>query len=302
MIGIFGTRPSRRSTETVAGIVKLATQAETDAGTDDTRAVTPLKLTTFSGLALLPRSYLAGFTLSNNGTDAVNDIDIAHGAARDADDNVNLVLSSIIAKRIDASWVAGTGNGGLSSSLTLTNDTWYHAFAILVGGSVDVGFDTHIAAANLVADHVATAYRRIGSVRRGTATNLAFVQTGDLFYFDSLIGDIDVTNPGSGDVSRTLTVPSGLIVEAIFNVQIEDTAGGTNAVLFSSLDTQNELPSLSAAPSGNVGQVLTSEDWFGELRVLTNTASAIRSRFSNGTVVKLRISTRGWIDRRGRDD
>lgn len=35
------------ATETIAGILKLATQVLTDAGVDDTTAVTPLKLTTF---------------------------------------------------------------------------------------------------------------------------------------------------------------------------------------------------------------------------------------------------------------
>lgn len=37
------------ATETTAGILELATQVETDAGTDDQRAVTPLKLATYSG-------------------------------------------------------------------------------------------------------------------------------------------------------------------------------------------------------------------------------------------------------------
>ncbi len=37
------------ASETVAGVVELATQAETDTGTDDQRAITPLKLTNFSG-------------------------------------------------------------------------------------------------------------------------------------------------------------------------------------------------------------------------------------------------------------
>lgn len=41
----FGTAASAAS-ETVAGIAELATQAETDAGTDDLRMVTPLKLAT----------------------------------------------------------------------------------------------------------------------------------------------------------------------------------------------------------------------------------------------------------------
>lgn len=37
------------ASETQSGIAEIATQAETDAGTDDTRFVTPLKLATYSG-------------------------------------------------------------------------------------------------------------------------------------------------------------------------------------------------------------------------------------------------------------
>jgi hypothetical protein len=44
----FGTAAAAAS-ETVAGIAELATQAETDAGTDDLRTVTPLKLKTWVG-------------------------------------------------------------------------------------------------------------------------------------------------------------------------------------------------------------------------------------------------------------
>lgn len=39
------------ATETVSGIAELATQAETDAGTDDARIVTPLKLANYAGRA-----------------------------------------------------------------------------------------------------------------------------------------------------------------------------------------------------------------------------------------------------------
>jgi len=44
----FGTAAPSAS-ETTAGIAEIATQAETDAGTDDLRIVTPLKLATWSG-------------------------------------------------------------------------------------------------------------------------------------------------------------------------------------------------------------------------------------------------------------
>lgn len=47
----FGTSAPAAS-ETTAGIAELATQGETDAGTDDLRIVTPLKLATYSGRKL----------------------------------------------------------------------------------------------------------------------------------------------------------------------------------------------------------------------------------------------------------
>jgi hypothetical protein len=53
----FGTA-SPSATETTAGIAEIATQAETDAGTDDLRIVTPLKLATYSGKA---KRYAATF-------------------------------------------------------------------------------------------------------------------------------------------------------------------------------------------------------------------------------------------------
>jgi hypothetical protein len=46
----FGTSAPSAS-ETTAGILEVATQAETDAGTDDARAITALKLATYSGRA-----------------------------------------------------------------------------------------------------------------------------------------------------------------------------------------------------------------------------------------------------------
>lgn len=46
--GAFGTS-APAATETTAGIAELATQAETDAGTDDATIITPLKLANWSG-------------------------------------------------------------------------------------------------------------------------------------------------------------------------------------------------------------------------------------------------------------
>jgi hypothetical protein len=53
----FGTAAPAAS-ETTAGVAEIATQAEVDAGTDDARIVTPLKLATYSGRI---RKYVASF-------------------------------------------------------------------------------------------------------------------------------------------------------------------------------------------------------------------------------------------------
>lgn len=68
----FGTS-APAATESVSGIVELATQGETDTGTDDVRAVTPLKLKNWSGGA---KRYAA--TLGNG---SATSITVTHNLA-----------------------------------------------------------------------------------------------------------------------------------------------------------------------------------------------------------------------------
>lgn len=87
--------------------------------------------------------FLYGFTLSNNASDATNDIDIAPGVATSVYSPFDAVgdglgiaqidtygngTSSAITKRLDATWTVGTGNGGLDQG-TIANAT-YHVHAI----------------------------------------------------------------------------------------------------------------------------------------------------------------------------
>jgi hypothetical protein len=130
----------------------------------------------------LPRGYLSGMGLSN-ATDTAHDITVAVGEVRDNANAVDIVLASAMTKRIDATWASGSGNGGLASGVSLGNNTWYHVHAIVVSGSADIGFDTSITAANLVANNSASAFRRIGAVLTdGSANILNFIQDGDSYW------------------------------------------------------------------------------------------------------------------------
>lgn len=102
--------------------------------------------TTIRGISYLNNP----ITIANNATDANNDIDFSAGNALLNDGSGQLILLSAITKRLDASWSAGTNNGGLFSG-TKANSTWYYAFAILntSTGEVDAGFDSSSSGANV---------------------------------------------------------------------------------------------------------------------------------------------------------
>jgi len=282
----------------------IPSQAEAEAGTaTNERVWTAVRVKqAIAALANtgLPRSYLAGLALSNNATDAVNDIDITAGTARNAGNDGDLTLAAAVGKRIDASWASGgtpgTPTGGLSSSLTLANDTWYHTHLIRVSGTVGVGLDTSVTAANLIADHGATKYRRIGSVRRATATNLTFIQNGDTFYWKGQPPQDINANTSLTRANVTLTVPP-LVVEAIVSAHFDGVSGGSVVHVWSpDADNYTIVGGNGVAFHGGIGSVTASMG-----RVLTSSSGQVSWK-SNIGARPFDLATLGYVDRRGRDD
>lgn len=129
----------------------------------------------------LPRGYIDGLNVTINATDSDHDLDITTGEARDSADGVNIELASAFVKQIDASWVAGTAAGAMPSSLFTDPtphprvSTTYYVHSIVVGGVSDIGVDTSAVAANLIADHSATAYRLLATVETDASSNISKV-------------------------------------------------------------------------------------------------------------------------------
>lgn len=243
-------------------------------------------------------SQISGLVLANNGSDANNDIDIAAGVAADSTNTYMLRLSSTMTKRMDASWAAGTNQGGMFTG-SESSSTWYHVCLIRADsdGSIDAGFDTSTSCANKPAGY--TAYRLIGSVYNDGSSNLkAFYSLetaggGIKVLWSTPPLDVNLSNTlTSAARTDTLTVPTGYVVEARINVFGFDASNAWQAYI-SSPNASDQAPAQAAAPlatlNAGAGDVM-----FMPLTLLTNTSAQIRGRASLATVDTYRVATLGW--------
>jgi hypothetical protein len=287
----------RTGDETKDGVLTLTSSPIVPSPTNATHAANKGYIDAATAL----RGHLAGLTLSTAGSSAT--MTIAEGQAADSTNAALINLAASISKTT-SSWAVGSGNGGLDTG-TIANNTWYHFYAIRRPdtGVVDVCFSTSASSPTLPTNY--TQYRRIGSGKtNGSAQWTKFVQDGDLFQWDAAVLDVDVTSPGTSAVSRTLSVPTGVNVMALFNYAAYDPTNANQiGAYFSDLAVSDQAPIATAAPlASGVSQGASAIGGLNRLDVRTNTSAQIRSRMttSSGTSV-LRIATLGWIDKRGKD-
>ena len=202
-----------------------------------------------------------------------------------------------------------TGDGGLSSSLTVANSTWYHYFIVKIGtAACKIGIDTSLTAATLVTDHSITEYRYIGSRLTDGSANIL-----SAFSFETAGGgvetlwgnpplDVDVTNQSSTAVARALTVPSGRSVVSMLNIFLEDTDTTDIQLLYvRTPEVSDEAPIKSAAPLATIANSSASSgNGVGPHHIRTNTSAQVETRTLGGGTgdATVRISTLGWIDSR----
>lgn len=250
------------------------------------------------------RGMISGLTLSNNAGDATNDIDIAVGiAAAQATPWGLMALTGALTKQLDAAWAVGSA-AGMRASGAVIADTTYFIFLIRRPdtGVVDVAADVSATGANVTANTNAayTQMRRIGAIVRSGGAIRAFKQFGDIFAWDVPISDVNTTNPGTSAVTRTLTVPIGIVVQAWFS-NVESNVASDRDVLWTALDQTDTTPSTTLFSLRVAGAATVAIGV--ELYVKTNTSGQVRYRAdASGAGDITRVSTHGWVDRRGRDD
>lgn len=250
------------------------------------------------------RGYIAGLALSTAGSSTT--FSVAAGVAVDSTNADFMKLTSSINKTTGA-WAVGTGNGALDTG-SIAASTWYHVYLIkrTDTGVVDVLISLSASAPTLPTNY--TLARRIGSMKtNGSSQWTKFVQNGDAFTWDIPVNDVvNVANPGTAAVLRTLSVPTGVSVTAIFGLYLNATNASTDsagAVLVTDPAITDSTPSTSLFTlyvySGQTSQLVVAN----QLQVRTNTSSQIRTRISVSTAgTNLSISTSGWVDSRGKDN
>jgi hypothetical protein len=127
---------------------------------------------------------------------------------------------------------------------------------------------------------------------------------GDRFLWVDPVADIAAANPGTSAVTRTLTVPTGVVVIALVNAGIYHTGGWAQVTgLYLSPLTATDTAPLATTTGFTVSSGKSSVDMdFNYAEIVTNTSAQIRSRLNAseaaGTVY---ITTLGWVDTRGKD-
>jgi hypothetical protein len=250
-----------------------------------------------TALTALRKGYLFGAAI----TPSPSSISVTAGAATDTANTAVMECAALVKNA--AAWVVGSAAGGLDTgSMPAATATWFHVYMIQRPdtGVTDICFSTSISAPTFGANipSAYTRYRRIGSVWWTLGNQfLGYTQIGDYFYWtQSPALDFSSTITTARTTITSLAPPNTL---ALLRVYIWHASGACNIVLQPILET-DAGPSTTATPLVSLYSETTSQGAAGEFEIPLNASSQLAAR-ANGATTQVRMLTKGWIDRRGRD-
>jgi hypothetical protein len=246
-----------------------------------------------------------------------NIVTIASGYAGMTNATLIGYMSSAMNKSIATNWVAGTDQGGKADAITLTNNTWYHVFAICNDmGVIDIGFDSDLTATNLLACSGYKNYRRIGSVLYATVNEIEqivqFEQSGDNFIFSqqsvsSSIAYQTIMTGGTTNNKIAMTyAPLGYRSKLRLNLNTHPSSDVTPVTV--NIGDGKERCGTSIAMEGPYRSIIEylnsngtiNHDHYMEL--LCTTEQEIYLNVSGPAADYVTITVFGWQDTRGKND
>lgn len=238
----------------------------------------------------LYRGLINGLTLSNNVSDATNDIDIAAGSAgSDGTTPVLMTLASALTKRLDASWAVGSGNGGLDTG-SIANG-WYYVWLIRRSdtGVVDALFSLSSTSPTMPTNY--DQKRLIGPILRTGGGIKSFSQRREYFIWNSPVGDLVTATPSLTAANVTLTVPPIDTVKArITALLINDPAADTGIWIREKSQADEALSQSSFDLfARDVSQISVAE-----LERYVDSSGQIQYKSNDSSVTTFRIITKGF--------
>jgi len=198
-------------------------------------------------------------------------------------------------------WAAGSDEPGLADGVTMTNDTWYHFFALSSadGGTVDFGFDSDIDATNLLADAAVIAaglvqHRRQCSVFKESTANIKpFIQTASYFAWAAPYADGSPSVGTSADQFLTGT-PVGVKTRA--DLQVKLSWDNLTGVRLGVID-----PDIGVDPPvDTTGCALYADDVTGlatnSFPVMTDALGKVSMKTDTASYDFLSFAVDGWTD------
>lgn len=241
------------------------------------------------------KGHIHGLTLSNNSTDATNDIDIAAGEAASTETNpVLMVLASALTKRLDAAWAVGTGNGGLDTGTIA--DTTYYVWLIQRSdtGVVDALFSVSATSPTMPANY--DRKRRIGAIIRVSGAILPFRQVGDEFTLKDIVSNSGTVTLSSTSALVTLRCPPNMLAK--IQARVSGPVATWSFTITETWQTDAAASAINASLAGRSDGSTYAGDAAGQFLYFADASSQIRvvSSASSGTYT---IATLGWTDTRG---
>lgn len=237
--------------------------------------------------------FIGGLMLSTAG--GVGTFGIAAGTASDSTAAYIMKLAAAYTKTT-AAWAVGSAQGSLDTGSIAPSST-YHVYEIarLDTNVVDIIISLSATGPALPANY--TIYRRIGSmITDGSSHWKAFTQNGNEFLWVTPVTD-QAGAAFSGTLTNyALTVPTGIIVNALFGGAITGGAPNDSAFFYSPIQTGGSNNGYHF-----IFQVSSQALDLGQVNIRTNTAAQITAQeATTGAPLSFQnILTQGWIDTRG---
>jgi hypothetical protein len=259
-------------------------------------------------------SYLNNpITIANNASDANNDIDFSAGNFQFSDGSGQALATAIMTKRLDATWSAGSGNGGLFNGTAVPKavNSTYHCYKIYnpTTGAEDSGFLLGISGTapnpTSVLPSGYTKFKRVASILTDGSGNIrAFTQFGNYFKYTSGISDVN-TSFVAGSTTPTVSTPFGINSLGIFNIGLSISSISTGNNIWSVISDFNQTSSLGIVSIPQASVNVTKIPSFINIAsspafAFTNLSSQVKIFNNEGvlatTLASISLLTHGFID------